>query len=225
MRQSAAIATLAIGGLFLAAPAYADVITGTDGADVLRGTAEGDFIQGFGGNDEIYGKRGQDDMRGGAGNDRLEVGLGRVNDGAGGRGDDVLLGGAKFDFFHGNAGDDRLYGGKGRTFDGLSGEGGHDRLVGRRGADGYSPDSGADTVVGGPGRDLVYLFADKISASGPTAPDTIDCGNGDDFVFYAGSERDANDNLIDCERVRPQTTRAEFRNMVSKIVPRAPLPH
>ena len=99
--------------------AYADTLTGNDGANRLEGGADDDLLAGGSGADTLLGGDGSDTLSGRAGTDSL----------VGGEGDDTLAGGPGADQLKGGAGDDTYRVGTG------------DRIVEPRGAAG-----GTDTV-------------------------------------------------------------------------------
>jgi hypothetical protein len=76
----------------IAAPAMADLITGTSGPDVLVGTSSADTIRGYAGNDVLRGRRGSDHLYGGPGADRIFGGMDH-----------------RRDVLYGRAGNDRIY--------------------------------------------------------------------------------------------------------------------
>ena len=71
--------------------AFADRITGTEGANVLHALTGNDTIHGLGGDDLLLAERGHQSFLGGAGNDSLNGGTGRDTL-SGGLGNDVLRG-------------------------------------------------------------------------------------------------------------------------------------
>ena len=149
--------------------ALSDIIFGALGDDLLRGLA---------GADCLYGQQGADRLLGGRGRDRL----------FGGPGPDRLRGAAGSDRLRDRRGRDRLSGGAGR--DRLSAGAGSDRLSGGAGGDRINPGDGRDRVSAGPGNDRVVARGD--------APDTIDCGAGQNDVAIV----DPLDDTSRCERVK-----------------------
>ncbi len=134
-------------------------IQGTEQADILTGTNLADFMYGLGGNDTLNGGGGNDTLNGGLGNDTLD----------GGDGNDTLIGGAGADKLIGGAGIDTVsYASAtiGVTLD-LATIGVTNDAAG----DTYS---GIENVVG-------TAFGDIIA--GNASANTIDGGNGDDFLF------------------------------------------
>lgn len=130
--------------------AYADRLTGDDGANRLEGGGGADTLAGGRGDDALLGGEGDDALGGGPGSDLL----------VGGTGDDGLTGGPGSDRLLGHAGDDLLAGGPGA--DTLAGGSGDDTLAGG---------AGADLLTGGPGAD-VFVF-DRPGQSTPAAPDVL----------------------------------------------------
>lgn len=61
---------------FVALPAFAVTIVGTNGPDTLRGTSKADRINGRGGDDRIFGFAGDDVLTGGPGRDYVDGGAG-----------------------------------------------------------------------------------------------------------------------------------------------------
>jgi Ca2+-binding RTX toxin-like protein len=93
MKRIVIAATAAL--LMSAAPAYAELIHGTEGDDVLNGTAQGDAIYGHEGSDALRGRGGEDLLYGGAGTDILN----------GQKGYDQLYGGPGRDYLYPRAND------------------------------------------------------------------------------------------------------------------------
>ena len=148
------------------------------GIEEVRGSDHADHLTGDDEDNRLDGRGGDDTLEGGAGNDRLE----------GHAGNDMLDGGAGNDWLHGGAGADRLAGGDGDddwaqywgSNAGVTvnlatgtGQGGHaegdtftgiekihgsdhaDHLTGDDGDNGFNGDAGADTLDGGEGWDFV----------------------------------------------------------------------
>jgi peptidoglycan/xylan/chitin deacetylase (PgdA/CDA1 family) len=84
------IAALLVLNLAIAAPSFAALKRGGQGADSLAGTPRADTILGAAGNDTVFGKAGPDKLVGGPGEDRLK-GDGGQDKILGGDGNDLLL--------------------------------------------------------------------------------------------------------------------------------------
>jgi Ca2+-binding RTX toxin-like protein len=169
--------------------AQESVIVGTDGDDVVSGTPANDSLYGRAGNDALLGLAGDDELDGGPGADGISGGPGddsvsytgapvnvtldgQANDGAAGEGDNVL---PDVEDVYGTDGPDVIVGSAAEnTIDGNAGD---DRITGGPGPDGLFGSEGDDQID---------------SRDGST--DRVDCGPGNDSVFY-----DANDILRDCE--------------------------
>ncbi len=187
------IVALAVLGLTVSvALAQESVIVGTDGDDVVTGTPVDDSLYGRAGNDALLGLAGNDELDGGPGADGISGGSGdddsvsyagapvnvtldgQANDGAAGEGDNVL---ADVEDIYGTDASDVIVGSAAaNTIDGNAGD---DRINGG---------PGADSLIGGEGNDQIT------SRDGST--DSVDCGPGEDSVFY-----DANDILRNCEEL------------------------
>jgi len=194
-----AVAVLAIGTTWLAAPAPAGAaatptcdgvpatIVGTPARDVLHGTSGPDVIVGLGGNDRIHGGGGDDLICGNAGQDHLRAGPGN----------DTVHGGPGADFENGGAGADHLVGGRGEddlidNHDGgsyLGGRGNDGIRVdgpsvsrGGRGFDSIRVHRCSCTVHGGPGNDLISTVAEVRQA-----PMRVYGGPGNDDVDVEGT--------------------------------------
>ena len=100
----------------------------------------------------------------------------------------VIKGGAGANKLVGTNGPDKIAGHGGA--DTIRGRGGRDVLEGGRGGDSIGGGKGFDRIVGGPGGDTIDARDGR--------PDTIDCGDGNDF---AKVDRDE-DGVFDCETVR-----------------------
>lgn len=175
----------------------ADVMNGNDGDDVFLPNGDwingSDYIKGLGGPDKIYGLGNNDYLFGDAGGDEIHAGAGGASV-FGGSGHDALVGGSSWDRLQGENGRDRLYG-RGAT-DMMFGGPGPDLLVGGGGGTEGNPqpfygDEGADRIRGGEGSDIVYAagWADEWNDR-PTdgKKDTIECGAGQDTVWYKKGE-------------------------------------
>lgn len=209
-RNGVVTAAISLSLLAVAAPAVADVITGTPVRDRLFGTSGADHIDGRAGNDLIRAEAGSDEVFGRAGVDWLESQ----------RGPDIIHGGARFDVLFAGAGDDELYGGSGG--DGMRGHTGDDYLVGGAGPDFIRLGKDDDTARGGLGRDQFRVGRgedrvhggpgrDRISARIDGSPDFIFCGapigrseGRWDVVTYLtrSGHTDPDDVFRGCEEIR-----------------------
>lgn len=179
---------------------------GTAGADTLVGSDLGnDLLRGFDGDDSLQGGRGNDTLEGGNGHDMLFAGLGddSILGGSGndfiyaGFGDDIIFGGLGDDTIRTDAGRDTVYAGAGDDLIEL--EGGRfgnlsspNLVFGQDGNDTIMSGAGPDTIYGGAGDDTILV--QRVSAN------TIDGGNGNDFILLRGSNMVAggagNDTII-----------------------------
>lgn len=128
--------------------AYADTLTGDEGANRLEGGGGDDRLAGGPGADSLLGGDGSDTLSGGAGEDSL----------AGGEGGDLLTGGPGADRLVGRAGDDTLAGGPG-----------DDLLAGGSGDDTYRVGAGdaiAESRGAAGGTDIVESPVDWTLAAG-----------------------------------------------------------
>lgn len=131
--------------------AFADTLTGDNGANILNGDAGIDTLSGGDGNDTIIGGAGADVMDGGAGIDTLSYV---------GSSESVYISmGSNFGYFDA-AGDsfvnfENLVGGSTRDY--LYGDGGNNRIEGRAGNDWLAGFGGNDTLYGGEDSDT-FLF-------------------------------------------------------------------
>ena len=159
--------------------AYADVLTGDDGANSLEGGAGADRLAGSAGEDSasytqsaagVTVRLHSGEVRGGDAEGDTFTAMVTVeytgSDGAtqqetvpdiehlvGSTHDDTLAGDSRDNRLAGGAGNDRLYGGPGGGDDALEGGPGEDALYGGIGADVLEGGADADTLRGGPGAD------------------------------------------------------------------------
>jgi Ca2+-binding RTX toxin-like protein len=117
----------------------------------------------------------------------------------GGAGNDALAGAGGDTYIDGGAGDDALFG-----------ENGNDTVVGGKGDDTLCGGTGADQLFGGPGTDFLlgdYRFLRESDFApvfdffpGPFLGDTLDGGDGDDFIRGGGDnffpEQSGDDSMI-----------------------------
>ncbi len=121
--------------------------------------------------------------------------------------DNVLSGTMSSDDISGKGGSDKLFGNGGE--DTISGGSGDDFIQGDLGNDTLNGNSGNDTVQGGAGSDIIngddgndLLIASFVNGSisiRDFAPDTIECGTGNDTAFINVSDNDTASS--DCETV------------------------
>ncbi|MCP5097457.1 MAG: calcium-binding protein [Chloroflexi bacterium] len=199
-----------------------DDIHGGEGHDALyngRSRYGPENMNGGPGNDTMVGI-GSVDMEGGPGNDRLTL----ISDGLcssctiatggpdndilnardasmvimnGDSGDDVLLGSPEFDVLEGGSGNDRL-----------DDNGGNDWLIGGLGDDVLNggPDDN-DFVIGGYGNDIINGGGGNDILDGDEGNDVIDGGPGIDIIDGGDDDDlchdDGNDELVNCETIRP----------------------
>lgn len=158
------------------------VVSGTEGDDLIPGTDGPDSIQGLGGDDTISGEAGDDIIFGGAGND-------------------VLSSGAGLDVLFGEGGNDSLTGGPGINL--LSGDDGDDTIEGGDDFNAIFGGRGADLLIGGASGDLidggmlptdvdlsdVLEAPNSISTLDDARPDTLQGGDGDDWLFVGAGDQ------------------------------------
>jgi Ca2+-binding RTX toxin-like protein len=144
-----------------------DACYGTEQADTMTGTNNSDLY--------IYGAGGADHIDGKGGSDHID----------GGSGKDEIRGGDGRDYLAGGRGtaspdvsSDYVYGGKGK-----------DLIWG-----GYA-DGGTDHIYGGEGDDAIK--ADEPSTEGSPTEEVIDCGAGEDEVWF--DVGDVTDVVKNCE--------------------------
>ena len=213
--------------------AYADTLSGDDGANRLYGRSGDDILTGRGGNDTLNGETGHDQMFGGAGNDVLY----------GGDDADLLYGGDDADFLDGGIGDDLLDGGDGSdtvryaesgggvTADlSLSGpqsvDGGQgadtfvsiENLTGSNYADILTGDGGSNILTGGSGNDTLNGGGGDDRLDGGLGDDTLDGGAGNDLYLVdsandVASESDANGGVDTVELSVSFTLGANIENL------------
>ncbi len=144
---------------------------GTEENDHMYGTDERELIYALGGDDQIDAYGHFDHVDGGPGNDTLY----------GGSGSDNLLGASENDRLYGGTEVDSLYGQQNDDF--LHGGGSGDLLEGNMGKDQLQGGDGADDIVTG----------------NDTVVDTVDCGSGNDVVWFHKGIDKINSN---CEKKR-----------------------
>lgn len=193
-----------------------DSLSGDGGIDRLFGGDGNDTLDGGDWNDTLNGNSGFDSLSGGAGNDMLSGGAGKdVLRGEGG--DDTVQGGDFHDIAYGGAGDDSLSGDGG--IDVLFGGDGADTLEGGAWNDDLIGGDGDDLLNGGSGNDALSginlsreLTAEEIAAvrdqsedAGPgdgvfsdvtfsnaaDGADTLNGGEGDDFLLMGAGDTGA----------------------------------
>ena len=140
---------------------------GTEQADTMTGTNASDLY--------LYGGGGADTIYGKGGSDHIDGGAGK-DEIRGGDGRDYLAGGrgiaspdVSSDYVYGGSGNDRIRGG-------------------------YS-DGGTDHIYGGEGDDIIK--ADAQSTEGSLTEEVIDCGAGEDEVWF--DQGDVTDVVKNCE--------------------------
>ena len=167
-------------------------VTGTESAETLNGTIGDDLIDALGGDDTVIGDVGSDIISGGAGVDYLRGGFGD-DDIDGGTENDTLYGEHGNDTLRGGDGNDDLIGGLGTNT--LYGEAGDDVLDNQRDGGGLlaarstaesgnnslyaSVGNANETLIGGDGDDRIYYV-------GSDSSDTVDAGAGNDTVCLYG---------------------------------------
>jgi Ca2+-binding RTX toxin-like protein len=169
-----------------------NVLSGGDGADTLRGGGGDDALEGEAGGDDLGGELGDDLLVGGDGGDRLDGGADKdVVEGQGG--DDTFVGDAGPDRYFGDGGHNTLdYSGRsdgvtvtlepGAANDGGAADDHADDadhiqdLIGTSGPDNLTGAAGTNVIKGGPGDDEIHVK--------DGAPDTADCGPGQDGVQF-----------------------------------------
>mmetsp|Transcript_23599 Transcript_23599/g.41783 ORF Transcript_23599/g.41783 Transcript_23599/m.41783 type:complete len:575 (-) Transcript_23599:4320-6044(-) len=167
-------------------------VTGTAGEDELTGGAGNDDILGLFGGDLMSGGAGDDVMQGGGGEDTM----------LGNEGDDLMQGRGQDDTVQGFSGSDWVDGNDGDDF--VRGGSGDDVVIGGEGADAIFGRNDDDLLIGGEFtgspftteqlgqlRDGVAL-EDLVSADNQIVDDgdadTLDGGNGDDFMLFGGGD-------------------------------------
>ncbi len=201
-----------------------DVDDGVQGArDFIEGGIGVDGGDGNGGRDKMFGGPGVDgainDLQGDDGRDLVSGGAGDDDELEGNNGNDIVMGGNGDDFeVDGGVGDDVVLGGSGDDFEVNGGEG-DDEVLGGSGDDGgevgidtglFTGGSGDNTVRGGEGGDFIqasesfpgdkeFIFGgdgkDTINAADSDGKDIVDCGDGNDTVFFDQGL----DKLSNCE--------------------------
>jgi Ca2+-binding RTX toxin-like protein len=190
----------------------------------MKGTRDKDFINGKPGDDTLYGRKGPDFLSGGEGSDKLYSGPGGYNagwrhggihwdDALGGPGSDSLYGSGGRDHLSGGTGSDKVYGGT--DGDSLSGgpafrsapliysppppelDSSDDYIYGGPGGDGLDPgwvSGGVDHLYGEDGDYRFYVNQLYRSGDPTVTKEIVDCGSGDDSVYYDEGVNDVNNN-------------------------------
>jgi Ca2+-binding RTX toxin-like protein len=162
---------------------------GVDASDVL---AEFGFTSVKGGDETATLYLG-DYHQGSAGDDILDFSASTENTGLlGGEGWDEILGGSGDDVLHGGAGNDELSGGAGN--DTIDGGSGNDLIEGGLGDDTLSGGAGNDYLDGGAGENMLF-GGEGNDVMRYHAGDTIDGGEGLDFLLVADEKTDFGDLL------------------------------
>ena len=175
MRATLLLTTMATALLMASGVALAQTIScsaenacyGTEQADTMTGTNNSDLY--------LYGRGGADTMYGKGGSDHIDGGAGK-DEIRGGDGRDYLAGGrgiaspdVSSDYVYGGRGNDRIWGGH--------------------------ADGGTDHIYGGEGDDVIK--ADVLSTEGSLTEEVIDCGAGEDEVWF--DVGDVTDVVKNCE--------------------------
>lgn len=108
---------------------------------------------------------------------------------------DRIVGSASSDYVSARGGNDEVFG-RGAD-DIVKGEGGSDEIYGHAGKDKLKGGPGGDTIFGGVGNDILREGSHTLANDG--APDTLDCGDGMDAVYYTPGV----DEIKDCETLNP----------------------
>jgi len=162
--------------------AFADAITGDNGANRLDGDAGNDVLQGGGGADTLIGGAGFDIADYGASASAVTIDMGTSANSGGDALGDILIGieavgGSNLaDVLTGDTGANTIWGRAGNDL--LSGAAGNDTLYG---------ESGVDTLAGGDGDDVLV---------GGAGADVLNGGSGSDTVHYAASAAAVRVNLL-----------------------------
>ena len=187
-----------------------DQLFGGSGHDVISALGEHDYVRGFEGwydpdlKDWICGGTGPDALNGDSGNDWIDGEQGEDYIG-GDDGQDRLFGGGGNDTINGHWGSDFVDGGPGADL--IRND--HDRAVrwssdilhGGEGGDIVGEDSvhghatGSDALYGDAGNDNVD-GRDWLHEEGPSTPDLVDGGPGNDRCWA-----DPDDTVINCEEI------------------------
>jgi len=168
----------------MGAPAYEDIVYGTDkddtidltsppysifgytmsglgfevyagkGIDVVYGTEHNDYVHGGDDADALYGNDGDDDLFGDGGDDGLFGGRGH-DDIYGNEGNDTLEGNGGNDIINGGVGNDTIHGDNNVLSRNQGGQAGNDSLFGGSGEDTLFGQDGNDTLRGGTDRDVL----------------------------------------------------------------------
>jgi hypothetical protein len=189
----------------------ARTVTGGQGDDVLRAGSSGSggtviFAMGSApdGADKIIGGRTQSSVRYSSRTRPVNVTLnfGGADDGEAGERDEII--GGNEQVIGGRAGDTLRAPAGSTASHNILGSGGDDQIDGSDGADTLSGDGGGDTIRAFGGEDRIFAKDGEV--------DTVECGSDFDRVV----DRDANDDLDDCEsltvgvlRLAPKALRAK----------------
>jgi Ca2+-binding RTX toxin-like protein len=138
-------ATVAVLVALFGVPAFAKILTGTNGSDEITGTPRADQINGLNGLDFLDSKSGADDLYGGRRKDSL----------GGDRGADQVTAGRRGDAMFGGFGNDRIY-----AHDGVANTGEAGVIICGRGVDRAFVDNGP-VVFDNPSPDCEYVNGKK----------------------------------------------------------------
>ncbi|WP_420013785.1 calcium-binding protein [Tateyamaria sp.] len=160
-----------------------DTLTGGDGDDIILGLLGGDLMSGGAGDDVMQGGGGEDVMLGEAGNDLMQ-GRGQDDTVQGFSGSDWVDGNDGNDLVRGGSGDDVVIGGEGE--DAIFGRNDDDILIGGEfAATPFTTEQLAQIRDGANLEDLLPA-SNQIVDDGDA--DTLDGGNGNDFLLFGAGD-------------------------------------